>query len=96
MYDGAVMITASHLPCHRNGFKFFSKAGGLNKQNIAEVRGNGGVKCSSCIVVGDPRMPTRLGRSTSTIRRPGDTAEGGGSSHSLLALAFMAIDLASL
>eukprot|EP00904_Undaria_pinnatifida_P006639 jgi/Undpi1/3104/HiC_scaffold_15.g06478.m1 len=36
LYDGAVMITASHLPCHRNGFKFFSKAGGLNKQNIAE------------------------------------------------------------
>lgn len=41
MYDGAVMITASHLPSHRNGFKFFSKAGGLNKQNIAEVRENG-------------------------------------------------------
>lgn len=41
LYDGAVMITASHLPSHRNGFKFFSKAGGLNKQNIAEVRENG-------------------------------------------------------
>ncbi|CAM9127754.1 unnamed protein product [Laminaria digitata] len=37
LYDGAVMITASHLPSHRNGFKFFSKAGGLNKQNIAEI-----------------------------------------------------------
>ena len=42
MYDGAVMITASHLPSHRNGFKFFSRAGGLNKQDIAEVRGDGG------------------------------------------------------
>lgn len=31
------MITASHLPSHRNGFKFFTKAGGLNNQNIAEV-----------------------------------------------------------
>lgn len=31
------MITASHLPSHRNGFKFFTKAGGLNKENIAEV-----------------------------------------------------------
>lgn len=33
------MITASHLPSHRNGFKLFTKAGGLSKQNIAEVRG---------------------------------------------------------
>lgn len=38
MYDGAVMITASHLPSHRNGFKFFTKAGGLSKQDIAQVR----------------------------------------------------------
>lgn len=39
MYDGAVMITASHLPAHRNGFKFFTKSGGLNNQDIAEVLG---------------------------------------------------------
>lgn len=31
------MITASHLPAHRNGFKFFTKSGGLNKEDIAEV-----------------------------------------------------------
>lgn len=31
------MITASHLPSHRNGFKFFTQSGGLNKQDIAEV-----------------------------------------------------------
>lgn len=37
LYDGAIMITASHLPSHRNGFKFFSKSGGLNNQDIAEV-----------------------------------------------------------
>ena len=37
LYDGAVMITASHLPSHRNGFKFFTQSGGLNKQDIAEV-----------------------------------------------------------
>lgn len=37
LYDGAIMITASHLPAHRNGFKFFTKSGGLNKQDIAEV-----------------------------------------------------------
>lgn len=35
--DGAIMITASHLPYNRNGFKFFSKDGGLNKQDIATI-----------------------------------------------------------
>ena len=32
--DGAVMITASHLPFNRNGFKFFTKEGGLQKEDI--------------------------------------------------------------
>ena len=36
-YDGAVMITASHLPFNRNGFKFFTKDGGLEKQDIAAI-----------------------------------------------------------
>lgn len=35
--DGAVMITASHLPFNRNGFKFFSKEGGLDKGDIKEI-----------------------------------------------------------
>ncbi|MBN2348851.1 MAG: phosphomannomutase/phosphoglucomutase, partial [Bacteroidales bacterium] len=35
--DGAVMLTASHLPFNRNGLKFFSKNGGLEKQDIAEI-----------------------------------------------------------
>lgn len=35
--DGAVMITASHLPFNRNGFKYFDKDGGLNKGDIAEI-----------------------------------------------------------
>ena len=35
--DGAVMITASHLPFNRNGFKYFDKEGGLNKQDIAQI-----------------------------------------------------------
>lgn len=35
--DGAVMITASHLPYDRNGFKFFTKHGGLNKEDISEI-----------------------------------------------------------
>lgn len=32
--DGAVMITASHLPEDRNGFKFFTRNGGLTKSDI--------------------------------------------------------------
>lgn len=34
MYDGAIMITASHLPWNRNGLKFFTCEGGLDKSDI--------------------------------------------------------------
>ena len=36
-FDGAVMITASHLPFNRNGFKFFTKDGGLEKEDIKKI-----------------------------------------------------------
>ena len=36
-FDGAVMITASHLPSQRNGMKFFTKDGGLEKADIKEL-----------------------------------------------------------
>jgi len=32
--DGAIMITASHLPFNRNGMKFFTRNGGLDKPDI--------------------------------------------------------------
>ena len=35
--DGACMITASHLPMTRNGFKFFTKEGGFEKADITEL-----------------------------------------------------------
>ncbi|MGF1521201.1 MAG: phosphomannomutase/phosphoglucomutase [Leptolyngbyaceae cyanobacterium] len=35
--DGAVMLTASHLPFNRNGLKFFTAQGGLGKSDIAEI-----------------------------------------------------------
>ncbi len=35
--DGAIMITASHLPFNRNGMKFFSKEGGLDKNDISQI-----------------------------------------------------------
>ena len=36
-FDGSVMITASHLPFNRNGFKFFTADGGLEKGDIKEI-----------------------------------------------------------
>ena len=36
-YDASVMITASHLPFNRNGFKFFTQQGGLEKQDIRAI-----------------------------------------------------------
>lgn len=35
--DGTVMITASHLPYNRNGFKFFTSEGGLEKSDIKQI-----------------------------------------------------------
>jgi phosphomannomutase len=32
-----VMITASHLPFNRNGFKFFTNKGGLDKKDITQI-----------------------------------------------------------
>ena len=36
-FDGSIMITASHLPFNRNGFKFFTAQGGLESANIKEI-----------------------------------------------------------
>jgi phosphomannomutase len=35
--DGAIMLTASHLPFNRNGLKFFTAQGGLEKQDITAI-----------------------------------------------------------
>ena len=35
--DGAIMLTASHLPFNRNGLKFFTAQGGLEKQDISDL-----------------------------------------------------------
>ena len=36
-YDGAIMVTASHLPFNRNGLKFFTNRGGLEKKDITRI-----------------------------------------------------------
>ena len=40
--DGAVMITASHLPYYYNGLKFFTKEGGCEKEDIVDI-----IECSN-------------------------------------------------
>ena len=35
--EGSIMLTASHLPWNRNGMKFFSPTGGLDKADISEI-----------------------------------------------------------
>ena len=37
MFSGSVMITASHLPFNRNGFKFFTAQGGLESADIKQI-----------------------------------------------------------
>lgn len=36
-YDAGVMATASHLPWNRNGFKFFTAAGGFDSADVAAL-----------------------------------------------------------
>lgn len=35
--DGALMLTASHLPYNRNGLKFFTRDGGLEHEEVTQV-----------------------------------------------------------
>ncbi len=39
-FDGAVMITASHLPFNRNGMKFFTPKGGIEKTDLEVILEN--------------------------------------------------------
>ncbi len=51
-FDGTVMITASHLPFNRNGFKFFTKDGGLEKADIKEILTLASSDKKSCLPCG--------------------------------------------
>lgn len=46
--DGAVMITASHLPSYYNGIKFFTTKGGLEKFEVIELLEHGKEKECEC------------------------------------------------
>ncbi len=46
-FDGAVMITASHLPWNRNGLKFFTAKGGTESEDVAEILAYKGTRPSA-------------------------------------------------
>ena len=46
--DGAIMITASHLPSYYNGLKFFTRDGGLEKTDVLEMLEMGNRKECQC------------------------------------------------
>ena len=48
--DGAIMITASHLPSCYNGLKFFTTEGGLEKTDVVEMLEMGNKKACQCEV----------------------------------------------
>jgi phosphomannomutase len=62
--DGAVMVTASHLPFNRNGLKFFTKEGGVNKEDITEI-----LKTAAALDSGEIHDETKC---------PGTCESGGG------------------
>lgn len=47
-FDGSIMITASHLPFNRNGYKFFDRDGGLEHDDITKI-----LETASKLIVSD-------------------------------------------
>ena len=52
-FDGSVMITASHLPFNRNGFKFFTAGGGLESADIKQILAYAGGDESTGLAAGE-------------------------------------------
>ena len=50
-FDAAIMITASHLPANRNGMKFFTRCGGLDKAAITKL-----IEAAALVEVPDDAM----------------------------------------
>ena len=82
-YEGSVMLTASHLPFNRNGMKFFTKKGGLDKPDITDIcaraaayvdAGVGDVTAPSG-VLSAPFLPTYAAQLCDIIRKGVDSKE---------------------
>ncbi len=64
--SAGIMITASHLPYNRNGFKFFTSEGGLEKADISEILSiaeglDSSAACSPCCGEGGNSAQTPVG-----------------------------------
>jgi len=57
-FDGSVMITASHLPFNRNGFKFFTCEGGLESSDIKQILAYAAADTGTGLSAGDYREGT--------------------------------------
>ncbi len=53
MFDGSVMVTASHLPFNRNGYKFFTPDGGVGASDIKEIIALAQSDCHSGLEAGE-------------------------------------------
>jgi phosphomannomutase len=47
---GSIMLTASHMPMHNNGLKFFTAEGGLGKPDITAILETAAAKCEAAAV----------------------------------------------
>ena len=56
-YDGAVMITASHLPFNRQGFKFFDSKAGFEKKEITDLLKRAAEDAKQGDLSEDPNFP---------------------------------------
>ena len=52
-FDGAIMITASHLPFNRNGMKFFTGEGAIGKAQLGDI-----LQKAAAIAEAEPAMET--------------------------------------
>lgn len=59
-YDGAIMITASHLPFNRNGMKFFMKRGGLESKEIKALLSRAAELAESGLTEKGGKEPVKL------------------------------------
>jgi phosphomannomutase len=86
--DGAVMLTASHLPPERNGCKFFTALGGLDKADITELleaaerqavtpaSGTGGIVPTDFMNVYAAQLVTQIRRGVAHPEHPDEPLRG--------------------
>ena len=67
-YDGAVMVTASHLPADRNGLKFFTREGGLESSEIREILARAGSLPPAGEASGETAHPPLMERYAAHLR----------------------------